>query len=202
MKKYLCISLIFLTLLVASPAIGAGPVAVPSYNYVVAKLGAYFPTSNDLSGYNTGFSGEFAFGHYFNPYIAVELGVGYFQTEGDVTVSVPGSKYRSNEKIEVTPLTASLKFILPVNIYVEPYIIGGIGAYFVHDHIDASGFHGDLSDDETAFGAHIGGGINFNIAPNFFIGAECKYVWVEPSLYGTDVDLSGVRVMGNFGVRF
>jgi opacity protein-like surface antigen len=206
MKRYWQILLTCLLILVASvaPVTGAGPIMVagPS-NYVVGKLGAYIPTSNDLSGYDTGFSGEFAFGHYFNPYLALELGVGYFQTEGNVIVVYPGATYNGDEKIEVTPLTASLKVSLPVSIWVEPYAIAGIGAYFVYDHINVSNFHHDyISDNATAFGAHLGGGINFNINPNFFVGAECKYVWLDPSLYGADVNLGGVRVTGNFGVRF
>jgi opacity protein-like surface antigen len=203
-KRYWQTLLTCLLMLVTSvvPVMGAGPVVVagPS-NYVVGKLGVYIPTSNDLSGYDTGFNGEFAFGHYFNPYLALELGVGYFQTEGDVIVVYPGAKFHGNEKIEVTPLTASLKVSIPVNIWVEPYAIAGIGAYFVHDHIDVSN-HNDISDDTTAFGVHLGGGINFNINPYFFIGAECKYVWLDPSLYGADVNLGGVRLTGNFGVRF
>jgi opacity protein-like surface antigen len=63
-------------------------------------------------------------------------------------------------------------------------------------------YHHAVNDDDTAFGVHLGGGINFNIKPNFFIGTECEYVWLDPSLYGTNVNLSGVRITGNFGVRF
>jgi opacity protein-like surface antigen len=206
MKRYWQILLTCLLILVASeaPVMGDGPVVVAgSSNYVVGKLGVYIPTSNDLSGYDTGFNGEFAFGHYFNPYLALELGVGYFHTEGDVTVVYPGAKYHGSEKIEVTPLTASLRVSMPINIWLELYGIGGIGAYFVYDHINVSNYYHDyISDDTTAFGAHLGGGINFNINPKFFIGAECKYVWLDPSLYGADVNLGGVRVTGNFGVRF
>ncbi len=200
MKRHWWILVIcsFLLVISVAPVMAAGP----GSNYVVGKLGVYIPTSNDLSGYDTGFSGEFAFGHYFSPYLSLELGVGYFQTKGDVTVNfIPGPTLPGSEKIEVTPLTGSLRVSIPVNIWVEPYLIAGIGAYFVHDHIDVAN-HLDLNDDTTTFGVHLGGGINFNISPNFFVGAECKYVWLEPSLYGTDVDLSGVRVMGNFGVRF
>ena len=211
-RCWVCLICMFILITSVSPVMGAdpvmvvpapGPVVVPAYNYVVTKLGAYIPTSNDLSGYDTGFNGEFAFGHYFNPYLALELGGGYFETEGDVIVVFPGAAFHGNETIEVVPLIASLKVIIPVNIWVEPYAIAGIGAYFVHDHIDVSNFHHDhISDDDTAFGVHLGGGINFNIKPNFFIGAECKYVWLDPSLFGADVNLSGVRITGNFGVRF
>lgn len=200
MRKYTCILLVCLFVLSSSVIAEAESFLLP-YNYVVAKLGVYSPTSNDLNGFSTGFNGEFAFGHYFNPYFAIELGVGYAQTDGDVTVVYPGAKYHGNEKIEITPLTASLRLSYPVNRWVELYGIGGIGACFVNDHIDVS-YHGEISDNTTAFGGQLGGGINFNLTTNFFIGAECKYVWTTASLYGADVNLGGVRATGNFGVRF
>jgi opacity protein-like surface antigen len=179
------------------------PVVIPGYNYVDIKLGGYIPASSDLSGYETGFNSEVAYGRYFNPYLGIELGVGYFQTKGDVSIVYPGASYQGNENIEVVPLTASLKVIIPVNIWVEPYAIAGAGAYFVYDHIDMSNYyHHNLSDNDTTFGVNVGGGINFNIRPNLFIGAECEYVWLDPSLYGTNVNLSGVRITGNFGIRF
>ena len=205
MKRYWIVSLTCLLMLLTGvvPAMGAGSVMGfgPS-NYMVGKMGGYIPTSNDLNGYDTGFTGEFAFGHYFNPYLAVEMGIGYFQTEGTVSVVYPGALYPGHEKIEVTPLTASLKVSIPVNVWLEPYGIAGIGSYFVRDHIDVSNHHGYLSDDATGFGAHAGGGINFNINPRVFVGAECTYVWLNPSLYGADVNLSGVRITGNLGFRF
>jgi len=170
---------------------------------VVAKFGAYIPTSNDLSGYNSGFNTEIAFGHYFNPYLAIELGAGYFQTQGNVTIVYSGYTYSGNENIEVVPVTASVKVIIPVNIWIEPYAIAGIGAYFVNDHIDNYYYyHHAANDNDTAFGVNVGGGINFNIGRNFFVGAECKYVWLDPSLYGMNVNLGGVQITGDFGFRF
>ena len=200
MRKDTCILLVCLFLLSSSVFAEAESFLLP-YNYVVAKLGVYSPTSNDLNGFSTEFNGEFAFGHYFNPYFALELGVGHAETDGDVIVAYPGAKYHGNEKIEITPLTASLRLSYPVNRWVELYGIGGIGAYFVNDHIDVL-YHGELSDNTTAFGGQLGGGINFNLTTNFFIGAECKYVWTTASLYGEDVNLGGVRATGNFGIRF
>ncbi len=200
MRKYTCILWLCLFVLASSSVYAAESFLLP-YNYVVAKLGVYSPTSNDLDGFSTGFNGEFAFGHYFNPYVAIEFGVGYAQTDGDVTVVYHGAQYPGSEKIEITPLTASLRLSYPVNRWVELYGIGGIGAYFVDDHIDVS-YHGEISDNTTAFGGQLGGGINFNLTTNFFIGAECKYVWTTASLYGADVNLGGVKATGNFGVRF
>lgn len=211
MKRYWWILLTGLFILVTGvvPATGAD-----LNNYVVGKLGFYTPTSSDLSGYDTGFNTEVAFGHYFTPNIAIEMGIGYFQTEGDVTVVYPGATYSGNEKIEVTPFTASLRASIPINVWLEVYGIGGIGAYYVYDRIEPSNYYyshnnynynysyGHISDDTTAFGVHLGGGLNYNISRNFFIGVECKYVWLTANLYGQDVNLGGVRGTGNFGFRF
>jgi hypothetical protein len=64
MRRYwVCLICMFILVTSVSPVMGAdpatavpapGPVVIPAYNYVVAKLGAYIPTSNDLSGYDTG----------------------------------------------------------------------------------------------------------------------------------------------------
>jgi opacity protein-like surface antigen len=84
----------------------------------------------------------------------------------------------------------SLKVSIPVNIGVEPYPIAGTGAYFVHDHIDVSNYyHHALSDNDTTFGVNVGGGIHFNIRPNFFVGAACEYVWLDPSLLRSECKL-------------
>jgi len=215
MRRYwVCLICMFIWITSVSPVMGAdpamavpapapGPAVIPAYNYVVAKMGAYIPTSNDLSGYNSGFNTEIAFGHYFNPYLAIELGAGYFQTQGNVTIVYPDYTYSGNENIEVVPVTASVKVIIPVNIWIEPYAIAGIGAYFVNDHIDNYYYyHHAANDNDTAFGVNVGGGINFNIGRNFFVGAECKYVWLDPSLYGMNVNLGGVQITGDFGFRF
>lgn len=198
MKKIIVLSAVVSLLLFL-----AAPVNADLNNYIVGKLGAYIPNSNDLDGFDTGFNGEVAIGHYFNPFVAVELGIGYFQTSGDVFVTNHDTFF-GNEDIDVTPLTLSLRLIQPLSRTTEIYAIGGIGAYFVYDDIDASNQFGfiHLSDDTTAFGAHLGAGININLTRTLFIGGEFKYVWVTPELYGADVSLDGFRVHGNIGFRF
>ena len=52
--------------------------------YITFKPGVYSPQSSDLD--DTGFNGEIAFGYRFNPNIAGEFGIGYFNTEGEKTV--------------------------------------------------------------------------------------------------------------------
>jgi opacity protein-like surface antigen len=52
------------------------------------------------------------------------------------------------------------------------------------------------------FGLHAGGGLNFNITPTVFLGAEGRYIWAKPSFGGQDIKLDGFTVTGNLGFRF
>ena len=199
MKLYKSIAAaIFLLMIGIGPALGAD-----FENYVVGKLGAYSPNSHDLSDFSSDFNSEVAFGHYLNPNVALELGVGYFQTDGNISIHASDTFF-GKEKIEVTPLTFSLKLIQPLSPGIELYGIGGVDAYFVHDSIDASSSTSflHLNDDDTAFGAHLGGGIQFNLNRNVFLGGEFKYLWTKVHLYGDDVNLDGYRFTGNIGFRF
>ena len=61
-------------------------IAVPSFaappNYVALKLGGYFPQHSDMDDFDSGFNGEIAVGHYFNPNVALEFSVGYLESSG------------------------------------------------------------------------------------------------------------------------
>ena len=80
--------------------------------YIAFKPGIFSPQSSDLDGFDTGFNGDFVFGFRLNPNIAVELGIGYFNTEGEKTVG--GGTYGVREfDIYFYPITFTLKAILP-----------------------------------------------------------------------------------------
>ena len=83
--------------------------ADPPSNYLVLKGGIYSPSlSHDIENFNgghtshldskTGFAGEVAVGHYFLPFLAVELGGGYFESKGS-DAAEPGST-----KLKVVPV--------------------------------------------------------------------------------------------------
>jgi outer membrane protein W len=190
-------------------------------NYATAKLGAYFPASNDLEGWNKGLNGELAFGHYFNPNMAGEVGIGYFTTKADFAgVTVLGAATES-DKITVYPFTVTGKAILPFRGKPDPggvfpselYIGAGIGAYFAKAKsdifIESLGRASD-SDKDVAFGAHIVAGGSFDVTPNIFLGVEGKYFIVKPSFSGTffgvpialDARLNGYTATANLGYRF
>jgi hypothetical protein len=59
-----------------------------SPNYVAVKAGIYSPTS-DLDDLDTGFAGEVVFGHYYPYNLALEVGIGHFDTDGTFTEIIP-----------------------------------------------------------------------------------------------------------------
>ncbi len=205
MKRYLILAIcVFLCGLGSAPATGA-----EYQNYVVGKMGVYSPQSNDLESYDNGFNGEIALGHYFNRNLAGEVGLGYFGTGGTFYGYNGYDGYFSDDvSIDVVPMTASLKAILPLNSQVELYGIGGIGLYFVNANIDTSSQyrgHYSTSDDDATLGAHLGGGITINMDKRLFLGAEAKYLWANANFNGNlqgDVDLDGFIFTANIGYRF
>jgi opacity protein-like surface antigen len=180
---------------IASLASAAGN---PS-NYVVLKGGLYSPNNDfDIGAthfeLDDGFVAELAVGHYIVPFFATELGIGYFESKASPAVP-PGEV-----KFKVVPVTLTGKVLLPFGP-IEPYGEFGIGGYITE--ADVSGTIGNFAGStKGVFGLHAGGGVNFNITPNVFLGAEGRYLWAKPSFGGQDIKLDGFTVTGNLGYRF
>lgn len=168
-------------------------------NYVVLKGGLYSPSKDfDIGAthfeLDDGFVAEVAVGHYIVPFFAAELGVGYFESKASPAVP-PGET-----KFKVVPVTLTGKVLFPFGP-IEPYGEFGIGGYITKAEVDGTiaNFTGST---KGAFGLHAGGGVNFNITPNVFLGAEGRYLWAKPSFGGQDIKLDGFTVTGNLGYRF
>lgn len=174
-------------------------------NYLVLKGGIYSPSQSfDLNNFNggstthldseSGFNGEAAIGAYVFPFLAIELGGGYFESKG--TPAVPPGE----TKLKVFPVVATGKALLPLG-WIEPYGELGIGAYIAD--LEVSGNLGSFTGaTKVAFGVHAGGGVNVNFSQSFFMGVEGRYLWAEPSFGGQDIKLDGFTTTVNLGYRF
>jgi opacity protein-like surface antigen len=178
---------------------------IPS-NYVVLKGGFYSPSKDfsfdnvnggqtDRRDSKTGFDGEVAFGHYFLPVFATELGVGYFESK-DSAAAQPGEA-----KLKVVPVVLTAKGLLPLGSVVEPYGEFGIGAYITKLDVTVADARVSGSS-KTTVGLHAGAGVNFNLSQNLFLGVEGRYLWAKPSFGGADVKLDGFTLTGDLGFRF
>jgi len=194
-RKGLMILTMGILLIIFLPCAAIGG-AVENPNYFTLKAGIYSPESDDLEDFDTGFNGEFSFGRYFYTNFALELGIGYFNTEATFSGLDPilGS-WREKDEVTVIPLTLTAKGIYPTQ-YVDLFGGVGIGLYFAHGEGDLStSAFGPFSfdDDDTVFGFHLGLGANFSITESVFFGIEGKYLWAgaefEDTILGIPVEL-------------
>ena len=191
----------YLIIVLAAVLMGIAPAAALAHapNYFVVKGGFYSPSNNyDLDNvhFNTkdGFVVQGALGHYFLPFLAVELEGGYL--ESDTSSSQSGA----TSKLKVYPVLATGKVLLPLGP-IEPYGEFGLGAYIVD--IDVSGTPSNFnSSTRGVFGYHAGAGVNIDLAPSVYIGAEGRYLWSKRDFGGTDIKLDGFTMTGNLGFRF
>ena len=205
MKSHRILSALSIVLAAASInfASSASAADKPS-DYIALKAGVYSPSSShDLDTFNagnrthldskTGFAGEIAFGHYFLPMLAIELGGGYFESKGS-PIAQPGET-----KLKVVPLVATGKVLLPIGPF-EPYGLFGIGAYItdldVHDNTGTV-----RGSTEVTYGLHAGGGLNINLQDKMFLGVEGKYLWADPSFGGQHMKLDGFVATAVIGFR-
>jgi len=180
-------------------------------NYVVVRTGGYIPTGDlDDANYDTGFTGEVAYGRYLTPNLVIEGGVGYFSSEADNGYSwYYGSYYYADDAtMEVAPFTATLKGVAqagPVDLYVG----GGVGAYFASLDVEGDAYGGTFSDDDSdvVLGLHAVAGAVYNINDFMFAGVEAKYLLtdeVDVRVFNQtyEYNLDGFMISGQFGIRF
>ena len=204
LRRTLSLLILLLAVLLIGLATRAHADETPG-NYLVLKGGIYSPsTSHDIENFNggstshldskTGFAGEVAVGHYFLPFLAVELGGGYFESKGSPAAE-PGEA-----KLKVVPVLATGKLLLPLGPF-EPYGLFGIGAYITK--LDVSGNAGNFQGStDVTYGLHAGAGCNINFTKQVFAGVEGKYLWAEPSFGGQHVRLDGFVSTADLGFRF
>lgn len=159
------------------------PEAHAEGSYLLLKAGAYGPQASDVNELDTGFAGEIAVGHYFLPFLGVELAGGYMES--------------SNNRFDLTmyPLTLAVKGRLPIPV-VKPYGIVGGGAYFTDAEVSGLG-----SQSDTAFGYFAGAGVDFKVV-FLLINIEARYLWVEPSFDGSNRNFDGIVGTLGVGIEF
>jgi outer membrane protein W len=175
-------------------------------DYFVLKAGRYYPDAGfGLTGFtnpatmsrieaSNGFNGAIAAGHYFAHHVGVELGAGYFESEGSPFLE-PGKT-----KLKVVPIQLSGKVFLPLG-RVEPYGELGIGAYVTK--LEISGSRGGSSGStKITYGLHGGVGLNVYLTETFFVGIEGRYLQVKPEFGGQPVRLNGYTGTIDLGFRY
>jgi opacity protein-like surface antigen len=208
MMKNLALIAITLTVLVVflSPLSVTGE---EKTNYFIIRGGIYSPKSDDLEDFDTGSAVEIAFGHYFNRNFALELGLGYLDTDAECSGFDPIllGNFKEDDEITIMPLTLTAKGEYPLGDNLKLYGLVGGGLYFADAESNiSSSFLGNLSPDDsaTSLGVHVGLGFNYSITPRLSLGVEGRHFLADAKLnYSAahiDADLDGYIVTA--GVTF
>ncbi len=173
--------------------------------YFVVKGGRYAPgekyaindfnagTTSHLDA-KTGLNGELALGQYADPELALELGIGYFESRG-APAGEPGST-----RLKAVPIVITAKGFVPLGA-LQPYLEAGVGIYYTR--LEVSGNTGGFSSQsKTTYGTHAGFGFNIDLSSKLFIGLEGRYLWVKPHYGGQPVKLDGFATSINLGFRY
>lgn len=190
---------IFVLSIILIPLLSFSAFGQDNLNYIVLKGGIYAPTGDlERLNFSVGFDGEVAYGRYLNSAFALEVGAGYFETDGDVSV---------------IPATLNAKgFITTPDMEIFGEV--GVGAYFAEfDGILNTVNFGNITidDSDTVFGIDVGLGARYNFAKNVFFGVEGKLIMTadakfEGTASGTprtvESNLNGFLVTANLGFRF
>ena len=196
--RFIIVAISVLSILLL-PLLPPSAFAQDNLNYLVIKGGFYAPTGDlDNLNFGLGGNGEIAYGRYINSQFALELGVGYFVTDGDLSV---------------IPATLNAKGFI-VTPSIELFGEVGVGAYFAqYDGIFNSATLGSITIDEsdTVFGLDFGIGARYNFSKHVYIGAEGKFIATGETKFKGNAsgvpttltaDLNGFLVTGNLGFRF
>ena len=186
-------------LALAAAALPSSAAADERSTYVVLKGGGYFPTvSLDVV-----LGGSLEPIQSLDPNVAFELGIG--GEWGFIGAQLSAGFYRTgNATVDVNafPITGVLQLRIPL-LFVVPYAEAGVGAWIT----SAEYIPTNESSTKVAFEALAGLGVDLHLGA-FLLGAEAKYIWVQPIYTWTSVPSTvklqenGVVATANLGYRF
>jgi len=168
--------------------------------------GADFPVSDQRDVYKTGWNGTalVAFNFGDSP-VGMRIDGSYhdFRTKGDLEPFFGGTG-----KTRIIDGTADL-VIGARHAPVEPYLIGGVGAYDLRFHGQEVDTGNAFTQSTTRFGWNAGGGIAFPVNPNWvgrmFVEARYTSISVNADRFSNSIHTGGTRftfVPVNVGIIF
>ncbi|HTS83089.1 MAG TPA: outer membrane beta-barrel protein [Myxococcaceae bacterium] len=166
--------------IVSAIALGA-VVLVPSVasaedhdSYFALKFGPYFPSetnaltaiSGSVQNWPTKYEVDGAIGHYWGIF-GLQLSAGYLTTG------------TSDADFKTWPVLLTAKVRLPLG-FIAPYGEGGAGVGISSVNVSSTG----STSTKAGFAGIAGAGVDFYLG-QFLLGAEFKYLWLDPGFSST-----------------
>ncbi len=122
-------------------------------------------------------------------YVRLDLGGDYYK---------PEFKDASDVKIELIPVTGTLRVGIPIEDVA--FIYGGGGGGYTFINYDQTGASSDLIDDSVTYHACGGAEILFN--ESIGIRAEYRYIWLKPEIKDTSTKIKMDHMQVRGGLIF
>lgn len=180
--------------LAAAPAARAQPISEPSGpdTYLELQLGAYLP-GGDLDRLDPGLALAGTFGARLNRHLGAEATVGWYHA-GATTATAPA---RVDTSLNVVPILASLRFILPLDA-LELSARAGVGVHLASLHVTGGQSAYETS---TAFGWHAGGAAALQLSRTMLVGADVLATFVQAKFAGVETAVEGVQISVKLAYR-
>lgn len=166
-------------------AMAALPVAAQAQNWMVGARALYVSpdVSTNINGLDvdSAWWAELDLTYFFTKNIAAEVIAGANRHE----VTLNGT---SLGKVGVLPPTVTLQWHFTDLGAAKPYVGAGINyTYFYSNNLANDA----LSVKRDSWGAALQGGLDYEVAKNWYINADIKYVWMKTDVY---VNATGAEV--------
>jgi opacity protein-like surface antigen len=159
--------------------------------YVLVRGGWYL--SDEPSGMNSGNGVEVGYGIQPLRWLAAEASAGYINAD-----DYDDNLNNKHLTIQMVPVTATLRAILPFNQF-DVYALAGGGMYYTMLKIDnINQDPGSDSSDKVLFGYHYGAGASVLLGGGSSVGAEVRQIVTK----WDNLDISGTFVTGFFRLGF
>lgn len=117
-------------------------------------------------------------GYHFHKLLAIQFDYNYlFEFEEEDSLELGGSRFDGKVEVEIMTFMLSLKGYFPVDYFIKPYVIAGLGAMYANADIKVSGAgaSADDSEDKTDYCGKIGAGLDFFLSDNISLNFESNY---------------------------
>lgn len=96
---------------------------------------------------------------------------------------------------------SGLLYVLPKIIWVQPFILGGVGWY--NTTVEEPG---GVSATQNRFGPHVGAGAEFNLNARWFLDATYRFIWMKDihttTVQGASQDIRDSGHMITLGLNY
>jgi len=191
--KYSTLLLSLLLFILSTPSVhaqsgGSGDSYIRNTLGIGPRLGYYKSKDADEGNFYGGLQMRMRLGRV----IGLEGTVEYRSTQTFKSQAL-GSTYETD--IRQVPVTASFMTYLPVDPHFEPYLLGGIGAYYtIVDYSQAFENNLNVSDESKVnLGFHLGFGLDLPINNKVALNADYRYLFLD----GNNDNLQDKQYSGN-----